>query len=107
MSLHPGGMRDPWAQFKDEYWLDFYNYQTGHGNDQAKWEWNATKGTASGWKMTPAKPVVDTEPNYEGHLSYRAIARRLGVSTKTVERDMSGVHELCMDRFDMRRAACA
>ena len=71
VSLHPGGMRDPWAQFKDEYWLDFYNYQTGHGNDQAKWEWNATKGTASGWKMTPAKPVVDTEPNYEGHLSYR------------------------------------
>lgn len=43
----------------------------------------------------------------EGHLSYRAIARRLGVSTKTVERDMSGVHELCLDRFDMRRAACA
>ena len=43
----------------------------------------------------------------EGHLSYRAIARQLGVSTKTVERDMSGVHELCMDRFDMRRAACA
>lgn len=43
----------------------------------------------------------------EGHLSYRAIARQLGVSTKTVERDMSGVHELCLDRFDMRRAACA
>ena len=39
--------------------------------------------------------------------SYRAIARRLGVSTKTVERDMSGVHELCLDRFDLRRAACA
>jgi RNA polymerase sigma factor (sigma-70 family) len=43
----------------------------------------------------------------EGHLSYRAIARQLGVSTKTVERDMSGVHELCLDRFEMRRAACA
>jgi RNA polymerase sigma-70 factor (ECF subfamily) len=43
----------------------------------------------------------------EGHLSYRAIARQLGVSTKTVERDMSGVHELCIDRFDMRRAVCA
>jgi RNA polymerase sigma-70 factor (ECF subfamily) len=43
----------------------------------------------------------------DGHLSYRAIARRLGVSTKTVERDMSGVHELCMDRFDLRRAAAA
>ncbi len=71
VSLHPGGMRDVWPLFKDEPWLDFYNYQTGHGSDQHKWEWNATKGTASGWKLTPAKPVVDTEPNYEGHLSYR------------------------------------
>jgi RNA polymerase sigma factor (sigma-70 family) len=43
----------------------------------------------------------------EEHMSYRAIARQLGVSTKTVERDLSGVHELCLDRFGMRRAACA
>lgn len=71
VSLHPGGMRDVWPIFKDEPWLDFYNYQTGHGSDQRKWEWNATKGTASGWKLTPAKPVLDTEPNYEGHTSYR------------------------------------
>ncbi|MEP7364139.1 MAG: DUF4038 domain-containing protein [Acidobacteriota bacterium] len=69
VSLHPAGRRDPWPIFKDEPWLDFYNYQSGHGNDQAKWEWNATKGTASGWKLTPTKPVVDTEPNYEGLTS--------------------------------------
>jgi RNA polymerase sigma factor (sigma-70 family) len=42
----------------------------------------------------------------DGHMSYRAIARQLGVSTKTVERDLSGVHELCMDRFNARRVAC-
>jgi RNA polymerase sigma factor (sigma-70 family) len=43
----------------------------------------------------------------EEHMSYRAIARRLGVSTKTVERDLSGVHDLCLDRFGMRRMGCA
>ena len=38
----------------------------------------------------------------EGQMSYRAIAKRLGVSTKTVERDMSGAHELCHDRLVAR-----
>lgn len=43
----------------------------------------------------------------EEHMSYRAIARQLGVSTKTVERDLSGVHALCLDRFAPRRTVCA
>lgn len=37
--------------------------------------------------------------NVEEHLSYRAIARQLGVSRKTVERDLSSVYALCLDRF--------
>lgn len=32
-------------------------------------------------------------------LSYRAISTRLGVSTKTVERDMIGAREYCRDRL--------
>jgi RNA polymerase sigma factor (sigma-70 family) len=40
----------------------------------------------------------------EEHMSYRAIARQLGISTKTVERDLSGVHALCRDRLDPRRS---
>jgi hypothetical protein len=27
---------------------------------------------ASGWKLQPPHPVLDGEPNYEGHLSYQA-----------------------------------
>jgi RNA polymerase sigma-70 factor (ECF subfamily) len=32
-------------------------------------------------------------------LSYRAISERLGISTKTVERDMTGAREYCLDRL--------
>jgi RNA polymerase sigma-70 factor (ECF subfamily) len=35
----------------------------------------------------------------ECDLSYRAISKRLGISTKTVERDMSGAREYCLDRL--------
>ena len=71
VSLHPRGMQDPWPGLKDEPWLDFLNYQTGHGSDAAKWKWNATQGTAAGWKLEPARPVFDSEPNYENISSYR------------------------------------
>lgn len=71
VSLHPRGMQDPWPGLKDEPWLDFLNYQTGHGSDANKWKWNATQGTASGWKLEPPRPVFDSEPNYENHTSYR------------------------------------
>lgn len=71
VSLHPRGMQDPWPALKDETWLDFLNYQTGHGGDARKWKWNATEGTATGWKLEPARPVFDSEPNYENHTSYQ------------------------------------
>lgn len=35
----------------------------------------------------------------EAQMSYRAISRRLGVSAKTVERDMCGARALCQDRL--------
>ncbi len=43
----------------------------------------------------------------DGEMSYRAIARRLGISTKTVERDMSGAQALCHDRLMKARRAVA
>ncbi len=69
-TLHPGGMRDPWPEYKDEPWVGFFTYQSGHGNNAAKWKWNATEGPARGWKIEPPRPVIDAEPNYEGHLDY-------------------------------------
>jgi RNA polymerase sigma factor (sigma-70 family) len=40
-------------------------------------------------------------------MSYRAIARQLGISTKTVERDISGARALCQDRIGRSLALAA
>ena len=71
VTLHPRGMRSPWPEYVAETWLDFFFYQSGHGSNAAKWKWNATEGMAKDWKLEPARPVIDGEPNYEGHLSYQ------------------------------------
>jgi hypothetical protein len=84
VTLHPRGMRDPWADYVNETWVDYYVYQTGHGGDARKWKWNATEGPATGWKRNPPRPVLDAEPNYEAHRSYQG---------KTI------------DDYDVRRAA--
>jgi hypothetical protein len=83
VSLHPGGMQDPWEGLKDEPWLDFLTYQTGHGDSPRKWRWNATEGVAKGWKMTPVRPVLDGEPDYEGHIAYNS---RTVIGDATVRR---------------------
>jgi len=70
VTMHPRGMQDPWPGLKEEPWLDFLMYQSGHGNNAKKWEWNATQGCAAGWKLEPPRPVVDGEINYEAHLDY-------------------------------------
>lgn len=75
VTMHPRGMQSPWAEYKDEPWLDFLLYQSGHGSDARKWRWNATEGPAKDWTMDPPRPVIDGEPNYEGHLSYQARTR--------------------------------
>ncbi|MBI3281241.1 MAG: DUF4038 domain-containing protein [Acidobacteria bacterium] len=70
--MHPRGMRSPWAEYQNEPWLDILFYQSGHGDDARKWRWNATGGPAADWKMEPARPVIDAEPNYEAHISYQS-----------------------------------
>jgi hypothetical protein len=69
VTLHPRGRQDPWPAFKDEPWLDFFMYQTGHGSGPQKWKWNALEGPADGARLHPPHPVIDGEPNYEGHLN--------------------------------------
>jgi hypothetical protein len=70
VGMHPRGMRAPWEPYKDEPWLDVLFYQSGHGGSAAKWKWNATAGPAVDWRLTPRRPVIDAEPNYEAHLGY-------------------------------------
>jgi hypothetical protein len=70
VSMHPRGMQSPWADYRDEPWVDYFMYQSGHGNNPKKWRWNATAGGAIDWRIEPARPVIDGEINYEGHLDY-------------------------------------
>jgi len=48
----------------DEAWLSVHGMQSGHGGgrDQPVWEW-----IARDYALTPAKPTLDLEPNYEDH----------------------------------------
>jgi hypothetical protein len=70
VTLHPRGMQDPWGGLKDESWLDFLTYQSGHGQDPKKWKWQVEE-MPKGALLEPPRPVIDAEPNYEAHLSYR------------------------------------
>ncbi len=47
-----------------ESWLTINGFQSGHGggHDMPIWEW-----IARDWSLTPAKPTLDLEPNYEDH----------------------------------------
>lgn len=58
-------------------------------------------------KEAIAEALLGLPPRYrevfnlhvESDLSYRAISKRLGISTKTVERDMCGARAYCQDRL--------
>jgi len=69
-TLHPQGMQWPWDDFRDQAWLDILVYQSGHGNSDASRKWNCVGPPATKWRDEPHRPVINAEPNYEGHLSY-------------------------------------
>jgi Protein of unknown function (DUF4038)/Putative collagen-binding domain of a collagenase len=66
MSFHPSGgpasrtSRD----LHNESWLDFNMMQSGHGggHDVPVWDF-----VAEDYALTPTKPTLDAEPNYEDH----------------------------------------
>ena len=62
---HPNGGPDSSSVFLHQQpWLSINGMQSGHGSghDVPVWEW-ITRDRA----MTPAKPTLDLEPNYEDH----------------------------------------
>jgi hypothetical protein len=61
--FHPqGGEFSSSQQLQGVDWLDMNGMQSGHGGgyDVPVWEW-----VARDYAMTPAKPTLDIEPNYE------------------------------------------
>ena len=69
ISFHPRGGEGSGQWFHAEDWLDFNMRQNGH---QAEFTGRYDK-TRVDYDRTPAKPVIDSEPIYEGHpISFNA-----------------------------------
>lgn len=74
-SLHPCGLSWVGEDHRDEPWYDFIGYQSGHGSAAGDLRWLTTGPPATNWQNEPLAPVINLEPNYEGHPSYHASLR--------------------------------
>jgi hypothetical protein len=63
-TYHPMGGNSSSAWLQDESWLDMHMMQSGHGggHDVPTWEM-----ISSDYQLSPTRPVLDGEPNYEDH----------------------------------------
>lgn len=61
-TFHPGGsVWESSVDLHNEPWMDFNIIQSGHAEqDQPVW-----RNVHRDWHLTPTKPVIDSEPNYE------------------------------------------
>jgi hypothetical protein len=59
-----GGSKTTSDYLHNETWLDINMMQSGHGSghDVPVWDW-----IERDYKLTPTKPTLDSEPNYEDH----------------------------------------
>jgi hypothetical protein len=72
LTIHPTGMYWPWETFRDEEWLDFLIYQSGHGDDANTLHWIHSGPPSQYWPDPPPRPMINVEPPYEGHLGYQS-----------------------------------
>ena len=70
VTMHPRGVNWPNEDLRQEPWLSFLSYQSGHGDSDEHLRWLTQGPPASNWDNPPRKPVINQEPNYEHHLSY-------------------------------------
>ncbi len=63
ITYHPWGESSSTKYWPDEPWLNIHMLQSGHAKkDNPVWEWIKRDR-----EMTPVKPILDGEPNYEDH----------------------------------------
>jgi hypothetical protein len=72
VTLHPQGMQWHFEPLRSEKWLDFLGYQSGHGDDGRTLAWIHSGPVSQAWSREPAKPILNLEPPYEGHLAYQS-----------------------------------
>jgi hypothetical protein len=71
VTLHPNGQQ--WiGNFKNETWIDFMGYQSGHGDGHEYDKWLLEGPPAKNWNEEPIHPVINLEPPYENHIAYQS-----------------------------------
>jgi hypothetical protein len=65
-------MMFPFESFRQEQWLDFLIYQSGHGDDAKTLKWIHSGPVSEFWRKSPERPLINIEPPYEGHLGYQS-----------------------------------
>jgi hypothetical protein len=75
VTLHPCGTTWTGHEFRHEPWFDFIGYQSGHGDSDDNVRWLNQGPPAAHWANEPVLPVINLEPNYEGHPSYHSKQR--------------------------------
>ncbi|PQO26995.1 DUF4038 domain-containing protein [Blastopirellula marina] len=71
VTLHPQGMQWQFDAFANEKWLDLLIYQSGHGDNSGTLAWIHSGPPSQKWKQSPARPIINSEPPYEGHIAYQ------------------------------------
>lgn len=71
-TLHPCGVSWIGEDFRDESWFDLIGYQSGHGDSDEHVRWLVQGPPATHWHNEPVLPVINLEPNYEGHPAYES-----------------------------------
>jgi hypothetical protein len=68
VTVHPHGRDWVLDELGAEPWLDVCGYQSAHGDDDDHWRWILHGPPSRDWRRLPARPVINLEPPYEGHL---------------------------------------
>lgn len=71
VTIHPCGCNWVVEEFHGEPWLDFHGYQSGHGDSTGELTWHLQGPPVRPWEVAPVKPLLNQEPMYEAHPSYR------------------------------------
>ncbi len=72
VTMHPCGQSWVTSEFRHEPWLSFHGYQSGHGDADAHLRWLLNGPPERPWEGEPVQPIINLEPNYEGHPAYQS-----------------------------------
>jgi len=72
VTLHPYGMDWVLDEFNDEPWLTVMGYQSAHGDNETYLRWITQGPPSTDWPREPARPYINLEPPYEGHLAHHS-----------------------------------